>query len=172
MLTARTRALAYSRKAEINTADRDGFTLLELLVVMAILAGLVAIALPQFNNLFSRVQASFQRTDIEQQLLQLPQQVRESGRSGVLADPAEKGGPANAVGNSLARSDGALERVQRLQITLPAGWTMHIPKPLFYHFTGACTGGEIDFSVPPQSFRYVLAAPLCRPQLADTHAPS
>ena len=168
---ARTRELAYFRRAETNEASPKGFTLLELLVVMAILAGLVAIALPAFQSLVARVRASFQRADIEQQLRQLPQQVRESGRGGVLIDPAESGVPVARLaqaGIDLANTQ--LERAERLRVALPEGWSMHLDKPIYYHLTGACSGGEIDFSLSPQSFHYILAAPLCRPQLDETRA--
>ena len=170
---ARTRGLAYFRRvqAEPRTVDRDGFTLLELLVVMAILAGLVAIALPSLNTLVARVRASFQRSDIEQQLRQLPLLVRQSGHSGILADPSQTTVAGSLAGDPTLRAVSEVERAERLKIALPSGWTMHIVKPVFYHFTGVCTGGEVDFSLPPQSFRYILTAPLCRPQLAASHAP-
>jgi len=40
---------------------------------------------------------------------------------------------------------------------------MRVDRPILYHFSGACEGGEVVFSLPPVALRYVLAPPLCRP---------
>jgi prepilin-type N-terminal cleavage/methylation domain-containing protein len=138
---------------------RDGFTLIEVVVVLAVLASLIAIALPQFVKLYARTRASFEREDLERQLLELPQRVRDAARAGILADPAAE--PAEPA------MDSASDAPQKLRIDLPRGWSMQVPKPILYHFTGACDGGEVIFSFPPSVWRYVLSAPLCRPLLAD-----
>jgi len=161
------RGSASCRRADSDTkpaavAITGGFTLLELLVVLAVLAGLLAVALPRFPTLYARVRASYERTDVERQLLALPQLVRQQGRGGVLLDPTAvdakpPGGPSEAE----------LEEWEPLHVDLPAGWTMRVPKPVFYRFTGACDGGEVELSLPPMRYRYTLPAPLCRPQLAE-----
>ena len=148
-----------------------GFTLLELLVVLAIMAGLVAIAVPQFSHLYSGVRASFERADLEQQLLALPQMVRQRGRGGVLLDPSQEFAPGSAAGDIVPPGSREFEQWERLQLNLPTGWAIRVPKPIFYRFTGVCSGGEVDFSSPPAVLRYNLVAPLCRPRLAEAHAP-
>jgi prepilin-type N-terminal cleavage/methylation domain-containing protein len=148
-----------------------GFTLLELLVVLAIMAGLVAIAVPQFSKLYSRVRASYERTDLEQQLLALPQQVRQRGRGGVLLDPSQEGTPGSAAADIAPPGGGEFEHWEHLRLDLPSGWAMRVPQPIFYRFTGMCGGGEVDFSSPPTVLRYNLVPPLCRPRLAENHAP-
>jgi len=148
-----------------------GFTLLELLIVLAIMAGLVAIAVPQFSQLYNRVRASFDRADLEQQLLQLPQLVRQRGRSGVLLDPNQPSAPGDAAAGIEPEGSGGFDQWEPLRVDLPAGWAMRVPKPVFYRFTGACSGGEVDFLLPPALLRYKLTPPLCRPQLAEANAP-
>lgn len=154
-----------------SRAALAGFTLLELLIVLAIMAGLVAIAVPQFSQLYSRVRASFERADIEQQLLQLPQLVRQRGRGGILLDPSQQPAPGGALADIVPPESSEFEQWGTLRLDLPSGWTMRVPRPIFYRFTGVCSGGEVDFSLPPTLLRYTLVAPLCRPRLAEANAP-
>lgn len=153
----------------IFARPQTGFTLLELLLVMVILAGLAAIALPQFSQLYSTVRASFERADLERQLLELPQLSRQRGRDGVLLASSQDTPPGSTQVETMPAGSG-LEQWETLRIELPPGWVMRVPTPVFYHFTGACNGGEVDLSLPPASFRYILTPPLCRPQLAGDHA--
>jgi len=144
---------------------RAGFTLIEIVVVLAILAAIVAVAVPQFSRLYSRVRVAFERDDIERQLSELPEQVRSSGRGGILAAAAPIGRDSGAA----AVAD--LEDWRALRLDLPKGWQMQVPVPVHYHFTGACDGGEVVFSFASLALRYRLAPPLCRPILADAATP-
>jgi general secretion pathway protein G len=155
----RNRRSASDRRAE----GCAGFTLIEVMVVLALIAALMAIAFPQFVRLYSRVKVAFERDEIERQLFELPEKVRAAGRAGVLADPS-----APSVGATADRAgEIGFEDPQRLHLDLPQDWQLTIPKPIFYHFTGACDGGDLFLSLPPLTLHYVLSAPLCRPRLAD-----
>ena len=140
-----------------------GFTLLELLVVLAIIGLLLAVTTPIFSQVYARARFALDREDVEQQLLVLPVKVRDAGRAGFLADANATLDPAPAEGPMP-------EAWQALQLRLPSGWRMEVPKPIIYHFTGTCDGGEVVFSVASLSVTYDLAAPLCRPQIAHADA--
>lgn len=134
--------------------------------MLAILATLIAIAFPEFVKLYTRVRVSFEREDLERQLLALPQKARDAGRGGILMDPSgdQAAGTAGEAGQT---TDTGFEQPEPLRLDLPQGWSLRVQKPVFYHFTGACDGGEVILSLPPLTLRYVLAAPLCRPLLAN-----
>ena len=131
------------------------------MVVLAIIAGLLVIAAPGFLKLYASVRLSFDRKDLERQLLNLPREARESGTNEVLVDPAIAD-PAHEPVNVAE-----FESWKPVRLDLPKGWTMTVPKPIVYHFTGACDGGTVTFSFPPLSLSYVLTPPLCRPLPAD-----
>ncbi len=142
-----------------------GFTLIEMVVVLAIVAALGAIAYDALPPLAARVRMAFARDDFERQLLSLPQRVRLSGHGGVLTDRSGDDLPAGtpvAVAGA-ARAGSPLEDWQVLRLELPRGWRLAVERPIFYHFSGACEGGRIAFVLPPVELRYALAAPLCRP---------
>lgn len=141
-----------------------GFTLIELMVVLAIIAGLLAVASPGFVRLYASVRASLEQQDLERQLLMMPRQVRELGWSGTLVDPSLEN---SAHLTQDVRPGSGIEVWRTLQLDLPSGWSIAVPRPIFYHFTGTCDGGQVTFSLPPLSWTYILAAPLCRPQPAD-----
>lgn len=145
-----------------------GFTLIEVIVVLAILAALAALAYAYAAPMTARVRAAFKRDDFERQLLELPQRVRRSGRGGVLtsrsADDLVEGTSLPVEGR--AATD-PLEEWQVLRIEVARPWRLEVPRPIYYHASGACEGGEVAFVLPPVALRYVLTAPLCRPIDAD-----
>jgi prepilin-type N-terminal cleavage/methylation domain-containing protein len=153
----------------LDPYGRDGFTLIEVTVVLAIVAALVAIAYTYFAPLTVRARAAFERDDLERQLLELPQRVRLSGRGGILTsrsgDNLSDGTILTVEG--VAKAGNALEEWQVLRLELPKGWHLRVAQPIFYHFSGACEGGEVLFQLSPMSLRYLLVPPLCRPIRSD-----
>ena len=137
-----------------------GFTIFELLVVIVIMGTLLTIAYPAFSRVYSRIRMAFEIDDIRRQMSQLPYEVRQSGADGIL--------DAQSGETLLSEDAAATEQSRRLRIILPNGWRMSIPTPIRYHFSGACDGGEVTFTLPPSSIHYQLAPPLCRP-IAVSH---
>ena len=57
------KARAATRRT-LECRARDGFTILELLVVLTLLAGLTSLVLPQLSSLFDSGQRSFERRQV------------------------------------------------------------------------------------------------------------
>ena len=151
-----------------------GFTLVELLIVLAIVAGLSAVAYAVMIAGYSRARAAYARDDLERQLLELPQRVRASGHGGILTSRsgADRPDGASVMVEGITAADRSIEDWRVLRLELPAGWRMRVAAPIFYHFSGSCEGGEVVFLHPPIALHYRLAAPLCRPLGDDPAAAS
>jgi prepilin-type N-terminal cleavage/methylation domain-containing protein len=147
----------------------DGFTLIEMIIVLAIVAGLSVIAYATFMAGYARAKAAYKRDDLERQLLELPQRVRLSGYGGILTSRSGDNMPegTNIEVEGVPEAGKSIEDWRVLRLSLPAGWRLHVAEPIFYHFSGSCEGGEVVFELPPVSMHYSLAAPLCRPIARD-----
>jgi type II secretory pathway pseudopilin PulG len=134
------------------------------MVVLAVIAALLGLAMPQFAHLMASIRASFVREDLEQQLLQLPQRVRLTGRNAILLGTQDLDVDPDEAVEAFQVADSA---PQILRLDLPSDWTMELSNPILYRFTGVCEGGEVTFRLPPVALRYRLEPPLCRPQAID-----
>ena len=116
-----------------------GYTLLELVVVMAILAMATAIAAPPSYRMIRSWQEATQVEDVLQQMEQLPGTVRASGRP---LDGERNGGiPA---------------------IALPEGWSLRMATPLRVLANGACSDARGTLATQQQSIDFRILAPFCR----------
>ena len=146
-----------------------GFTLIELIVVLALVAGLSIVAFAAFIPGYTRAGSAYARDDFERQLLELPQRVRASGRGGILTSRSGDNLPDDApiAVSGVAEATRAIEDWRVLRLSLPAGMHMRVAAPILYHFSGSCEGGEVVLEQPPTAWRYELTAPLCRPVRRD-----
>ena len=116
-----------------------GYTLLELVVVMAILAMATAIAAPTGYRMIRSWQEATQVEDVLQQLERLPGTVRASGRP--LEGEPTAGIPA---------------------VVLPEGWSLRMAIPLRVLANGACSDARGTLSTQQQSVDFRILAPFCR----------
>lgn len=129
-----------------------GFTLLELVVVVAIVGALTAIALPQMWRLAESYERKGQEGDMLAALNGLGYRAYTSGTPLVLS--ATLSGPVPADSKS--------------PLAVPAGWRVEFPEPLRIGENGVCEGGRARIVRPDgQAQAYRLRAPKCRAERVD-----
>ena len=121
-----------------------GFTLLEMLVVLAIMALALGIILPRLDALASGVGAAYERET-------------------VIEAVASLGLVARAQAQRI-EFDGDLAS---LPGELPDGWQAFPEEPILFHASGACDGGRVRVAGREREFVYQLAPPRCRATLVD-----
>lgn len=131
------------RMSAICRRAEQGFTLLEMLVVLAIAGLLAGVALPNLSKMMERSRISTERQSILGNIENLGYWAYANGRPYMLTSLD-------------ATSDAAPFRV-------PAGWSLKATKPVAFAVNGVCSGGVIELSGPDQSSeQLLLKAPLCR----------
>lgn len=129
----------------------SGFTLLELLVVMAVVGLLAAMVAPNLERLFGSVDRSLRRDRLA-------------------AEVAGLGYRAYAIGQSFELNNtdqGRLLKDGNPLLAVPRGWRVEVPHPIQFGFNGWCSGGDVDLVSPDGVVeRMRLRAPDCREQRA------
>jgi prepilin-type N-terminal cleavage/methylation domain-containing protein len=119
-----------------------GFTLLEMLVVLALIGVMAGIALPNFSRFLESFSIKNQWAAVERELADVPYQVFVSGTAFQL--------DSSSAGKRLT--------------TLPEGWRIEVVSPILYRFSGWCEGGRLAvISAGGERRNYQLAAPACSP---------
>jgi len=121
-----------------------GYTLLEMIVVMAILAMATALAAPPSYRMIRSWQEATQVEDVIQQLERLPSSVRTSGN------------PLSASADSGVKL-----------IDLPQDWTLHLDAPLQIQANGVCSDAQGTLTTPYQTVEFRVLAPFCRVQRSE-----
>ena len=128
----------------INSKAPYGFTLVEILVVLAIVGLLAGVALPQLQKMASSVEISTQRTAIKSAIEELGYRAYVSGKPIALTN-------ANGISSS-----GNTPREQPLII--PSGWRLQVLQPVIYAINGICSGGRIT----PVSYTHLTLPTILR----------
>ncbi len=117
-----------------------GFTLLEMLVVLALIATVAGIALPNFGRFLDSFSAATKWREVESELADLPYRAFSSGRMIRLENGTVRG------------------HLQKL----PADWQVTSAGAIVYRDNGWCEGGTLVITNANGMKReYVLTAPRC-----------
>lgn len=154
-----------------NNAERRraaaGFTLLEMVVVLAIMALVTGVAAMRMFSLIGSWREHAQLESIEQQFARLPMLARQSGRDIVLPPPAASSTTAPPGTTSVSGSPGSAEPPA---LDLPYGWVVHFDQPLRVRGSGLCEGARIVLEHGDHRYDRIVSPPFC--QLADDTKPS
>ncbi|MSO97521.1 MAG: type II secretion system protein [Rhodospirillaceae bacterium] len=149
-----------------------GFTLLELLVVLAIMGLVAMVATPQLATMSDRLDFALNRESLERALRGLPYEAYRRGQDLVIEATNET---STAEGPSLTTfrmtKDGEDKPLivetpvllARAEIPLPEGWKLDTKRPIIYRASGFCSGGDLKVRMGRAVYSYQLIAPRCEP---------
>ena len=169
-----------SRRSPKARAARRGFTLLEVLVVLALVGMLTALSLPQFSVVRDRLEFTLNRDSFERELGGLSYAAFKEGHPIILAGKYPRApGDTHSVVDDFEEAVNAplfLERGQMrarrpvmaadATFNLPATWSVNVETPIVYQTSGFCSGGSVTLSIGRLSYIYDLKSPTCQAELA------
>ncbi len=154
-----------------------GFTLLELLVVLALVGLVTAVALPDLQRLYAAVTRETEREYILDQFVGIGLRAMRQGRSYVVVDgggPREPD-PGDPAGTGAAPAAGVAgghdpdffspsrAGYRPYPIDVPEGWEIRLEPPLVVRANGVCLGTVLTLRHPGGGeSRTTLEPPHCR----------
>lgn len=120
----------------------SGFSLLELLVVLALIAMLGALVAPNLQRTYSAIAGSGERAEVRRQLERLPLQARTSGERIVID------------------VDDGVALAARLE--LPEGWAVQPLEPVRIESSGVCHQARVQVAGRGSSETVLLTSPACQ----------
>ncbi len=129
-----------SCRPEAGSAQ-TGFTLLEILIVLALVAVLAALVAPRLSRTYEAVAGSGERAEVVRQLERLPLRARSLGV------------------DIHVEQDAAATLAEHL--TLPQGWQVRPLDDLAIQGNGICKGGRVEVSGLGAVEIWVLQSPGC-----------
>lgn len=133
---------------KMATTFRRGYTLLELMVVLAIMGLIISMATPRLLKMYESMQFALERDDISFQLSILSNRIYLQGKNMTLYD--------------------ALKSQSTDLLLLPSEWhiaNLNNTKTIQYSQFGFCNGGELVLSRNQRVITFHLEAPLCTPRI-------
>ena len=123
-----------------------GFTLMELVVVMALLAMVTMLAMPNLQTLYQTVAFSGEREKIIMQINELGAKAYRRG-----------------AGYRLHSENGHLDLPRDIPFEMSEEWSINVVKHIRYLSNGACLGGELNLTRNDEGTeKFILRHPHCQ----------
>ena len=133
---------------------RGGFTLLELLVVLAVLGLATAMAMPNLQRLYAAATRASEQDHVLDQIAGLGREAMLRGRAYVVFGNAPPPDPAEAA---------RYADYETYLVDVPEGWRLVLDRPLVVLANGVCLGAALTLShADAAAVRVELAPPYCR----------
>ena len=163
------------RKPSNRARGKKGFTLLEILVVLALVGLMTAFTLPQFSIVRDRLTFTLNRESFERDLGGLAYAAFKDGRPVILKGQY----PRPPGGDKAPEKDEEFDSKEPLflepgqlrpappviaadaELPLPEDWRVTVAKPIIFQASGFCEGGTVDLLIGDLRYTYDLKAPTC-----------
>jgi general secretion pathway protein G len=126
---------------------RNGYTLLELLVVLLIFSLLAGLVMPRLTTMYDSLKMAYERDEVFARL----------GGLGYLAFQQARAFDLTTYPPQTAATD-------QPPLELPEGWQVRAQPPIHFFASGACSGGVIYLSYQETVFQTRLNPPFCEPE--------
>jgi general secretion pathway protein G len=121
----------------------NGFTLLELLIVLLVLGLVSGLILPRLSNIYDGMVTIYEKEDILVQLNSLHFKVFQYGQVfDLISYPLPKDAPK--------------------LLELPPNWILKTETPIRFRSNGSCSGGHLTLLHGEEIFKVKLEPPFCR----------
>ncbi len=138
----------------------NGYTLLELLVVMLIFSLLAGVTIPRLTTMYDSVQTAFERDEVFARLGELGYLSFRQSRDFTLTDypPIYENDPYTLE---------EIKPVPKLPTNwkLPKDWQIRVDAPILFRANGACNGGILQLQYQQQKIKIQLKPPFCQPEI-------
>jgi prepilin-type N-terminal cleavage/methylation domain-containing protein len=118
-----------------------GFTLIELMIVLFIVALLAGMVTPRLVTFYDSIQAAYERDEVFTRLNELTYQAFQQARDFTLT---------------------TYPSPEKIPLELPQGWQLVAEQPIKFRGNGACSGGNITLQYHEQQFHLTFDPPFCQ----------
>lgn len=138
--------------------DSGGFTLLEILLVVAFVGLMAGIAGPRLSTLYDRLMFAYRETDVLRQINDIGVAALTRGTDLRLATQPPPPPGSRPPGQ---QKPPVLRPAETVHLGLPAGWQVIAEPPIEYRLDGFCKGGKIAIVADGRRSDWRLDAPHC-----------